>query len=134
MSSIPRLALVLAIAAIGTSGCATLKDEHSGHHPAATAAPAAGPGPMEAQRAAMRRMHERMMSAKTADERSALMAEHMKTMHDGMAMMKSMPPGARGGGMMGDMGARHEQMEKRMDMMVDMMQMMMDRLPPAPAK
>ena len=107
MSSIHRLAFVLAAAAIGTSGCAALKDEHSGHHPAASAAPAAGTGHMEAQKAAMRRMHERMMPAEGADDRGASMC---------------------------DMGARQERMEKRMDMMVDMMGMMMDRLPPPPAK
>lgn len=107
MSSIHRLALVLVIAALGTTGCAALKDEHSSHRPAASAAPAGGPGHMQAQGAAMRRMHERMMPAEGADERGASMC---------------------------DMGGRQERMEKRMDMMVDMMQMMMDRMPPAPAR
>ncbi len=47
---------------------------------------------------AMREMHEKMMNAKSPNERSNLMAEHMKAMRDGMAMMddkKSMPPCGR---------------------------------------
>jgi uncharacterized Rmd1/YagE family protein len=38
------------------------------------------------------------------------------------------------GGMGGDMAARHQMMEKRMDMMESMMQMMMDRMPSAASK
>jgi len=36
--------------------------------------------------------------------------------------------------MKGDMTARHQMMERRMDMMQSMMQMMMDRLPAVPTK
>ena len=60
------------------------------------------------------------------------------TMKDGMAMMKSMEGGMSGmGGMQGgkgmdgDMAARQQMMEERMDMMESMMQMMMDRMPSA---
>ena len=92
---------------------------------------------MDAQMKAMRDMREKMMNAKTPDERSKLMAEHMKTMQDGMAMMNMMSGsgmGGRGGmqgskPMPGDMNQRQQMMEKRMDMMQSMMQMMMDRLP-----
>ena len=35
-------------------------------------------------------MHEKFLAAKTPEERQALMAEHMKLMQDGMAMMKQM--------------------------------------------
>ena len=98
---------------------------------------------MDAQMKTMQGMHEKMMNAKTPEERSKLMAEHMKSMHDGMAMMDGMAgmAGMAGmgdmkgmQGMSGDMGARHQTMEKRMQMMQTMMQMMMDRMPAAPAK
>ena len=115
---------------------------------------------MDAQMKSMQAMHEKMMSAKTPAERNALMAEHMKSMQGGMAMMEGMgdrgdrggmsgmqgapttpatPPtpgmgGAMMGGTGGGMGAPHQMMEKRMQMMQMMMKMMMDRMPPAPAK
>ena len=88
---------------------------------------------MDAQTQAMRAMHEKMMAAKTPEERSALMAEHMKTMQDGMTMMNGMQGGSMKA-MEGDMSMHHQMMEKRMEMMGASMQMMMDRLPPAPAK
>ena len=66
---------------------------------------------MDTQTKAMQAMHEKMMAAKTPEERNSLMAEHMKSMQDGMAMM-----------------------EKRMAMMQTMMKMMMDRMAAAPAR
>ena len=57
---------------------------------------------MDAQMKKMREMHEKMVAAKTPEERSKLMAEHVKTMQDGMQMMGSMS-GMHGGGM-GAMG------------------------------
>ena len=81
---------------------------------------------------AMQEMHDKMMAAKTPEERNALMAEHMKTMQEGMSMMKGM------GGMGGMAGAkspptsmteRQTMMEQRMDMMQTMMEMMMQRMP-----
>ena len=103
---------------------------------------------MDAHMKTMQGMHEKMMSAKTPEERNQLMAEHMKAMRDGMAMMEGMSGGGMGGmhgtggtggtggmkGMTGDMAARHQMMEKRMEMMQTMMKMMMDRMPAAPAK
>ncbi|MBT9475921.1 hypothetical protein [Polaromonas sp.] len=91
---------------------------------------------MDAQMKTMQGMHEKMMNAKTPEERSKLMAEHMKTMQDGMAMMDGMSGAGMGGmkGMTGDMGARQQMMEKRMDMMQAMMKMMMDRMPAATAR
>ena len=100
---------------------------------------------MDAQMKTMQGMHEKMMAAKTPEERSKLMAEHMKAMQDGMAMMGGMSGAGMGDmkgkgdmkgmpGMTGDMGARHQMMEKRMEMMQTMMKMMMDRLPAAPTK
>lgn len=122
--------------------------DHKAHHPDATAsstsakaAPAGNAAKksmadMDAQMKVMREMHEKMMSAKTAEERQALMAEHMKVMHDGMAMMggMSMPmmggagKGGMKGHMSGDMMMCHQMMEKRMAMMEGMMQMMMDQM------
>ena len=94
---------------------------------------------------AMREMHDKMMNAKTPAERQALMADHMKTMQDGMDMMKGM--GGMGGmvgmgagmgdgkGMPAEMAKRHQMMEGRMEMMQMMMEMMMQRLPsPPPAR
>ena len=92
---------------------------------------------MDQQMMDMRAMHDKMMSAKTPEERSALMTEHMKAMQGGMAMMGSMLGTGKDsmkGGMPSDMATHHQMMEKRMEMMETMMQMMMDRLPPPAAR
>ena len=95
---------------------------------------------------AMQEMHQKMISAKTPEERNALMADHMKAMQGGMSMMKGM--GAMDGkgsmegmgamadakGMPADMAKHHKMMEQRMSMMQMMMEMMMDRMPPASMK
>ena len=110
----------------------------------------------ELQMTAMMDIHTRLMNAKTPEERNALMAEQMKVMQDGMAMMTNMSKDAKGmmsgmmsGMMMGNQGKdgnammsgiqggmmqHHQMMDKRMDMMQMMMQMMMDRLPAEPKK
>jgi hypothetical protein len=88
---------------------------------------------MDIQMKAMQDMHDKMMAAKTPEERDALSAEQMKTMRDGMALMNEMSPSGAGA-MKGDMPARQRMMEERMEMMQATMQMMMDRLPVAPAK
>ena len=108
----------------------------------ASASPMAAPdhmSKMDAQMKTMQAMHDKMMAAKTLEERSKLMAEHMKSMQDGMAMMEGMSGGGMKGmqgmgGMGGDMAARHQTMENRMEMMQTMMKMMMDRMPAAPMK
>ena len=114
------------------------------HHPAATVSAPTAKKPMsgksdaamarmDEQMKSMQAMHNKMMAAKSPEDRDALMPEQMKTMQDGMAMMNGMPSiGAAG--MKGDMAAHHQMMEKRMEMMQSMMQMMMDRLPTVPAK
>ena len=103
---------------------------------------------MDTQIKSMQAMHDKMMSAKTPEERSKLMSEHMKSMQDGMKMMEGMAsPGMAGmagmhgmqgmqGGMggMGGMGAHHAMMEKRMAMMQTTMKMMMERMPAAPVR
>ncbi len=92
---------------------------------------------MDAHISSMQEMRRKMMAARTPEERNALMAEHMKTMREGMAMMNAMSSGGMGGmkgAMAPDMAMHHQMMEKRMAMMGEMMQMMMDRLPAAPAR
>jgi hypothetical protein len=61
------------------------------------------------------------MAAKSTEERQTLMAEHMKAMQDGMAMMGPMKSREAGRPMTPEM------MGKRMDRMEMMMPMMMDR-------
>ena len=136
-----------------------------------TASPSAGTPPMamgaagttaasDSRMKAMQEMHQNMVNASTPAERQALMADHMKAMQGGMAMMKEMQAqamhGAGGMGGMGDMGMtgssggaapmacmgdgkgmptdmakRHQMMADHMAMMQMMMDMMMDRMPPA---
>ena len=137
------LPLALTLGLVGAPAWSAQDDPHRAHHPAdAASASASKPTPgksgaettrMDAQMKAMGAMHDRMMAAKTPEERNALMPEHMKAMQGGMAMMDGTSPGAMAG-MKGNMAARHQAMEKRMEMMQTMMQMMMDRLPAAPAK
>ena len=141
LSTITAMVIAMAVA----STFAATDAEHTAHHPAGkVSAPVVKADSskskmdmqrMDAQMKTMREMHEKMMAAKTPEERSALMAEHMKTMQDGMGIMTEMSAGgmdAMKGGMMGDMksGAsnHHQMMEKRIAMMQSMMQMMMDRM------
>jgi hypothetical protein len=84
------------------------------------------------QMKAMQAMHDKMLAARTPEERNALMSEQMKLMQSGMGMMGRMGPGAMAG-KTGDMAARQGMMDQRMDMMQSMMQMMMDRMAPTPA-
>jgi hypothetical protein len=147
MKQIRNTLIGLCVAAATLGAAAQGADEHKEHHPERASPPAARvkktPAmPMGADRMvamdqhmkAMQAMHEKMAAAKTPEERQALMAEHMKLMQDGMAMMQQMGGMQDCKGMGGDMASRQQLMEKRMDMMESMMQMMMDRLPPAPAQ
>ena len=93
---------------------------------------------MEPRMKAMQDMHQKMMSARTPTERQALMADHMKAMQGGMAMMKEMHGGMQGMSAMGEANAMSADMAKRHQMMADhmasmqmMMNMMADRVPPA---
>jgi hypothetical protein len=126
--------------------------DHKAHHPEAASASAKSNAiiakpivakdtikEMVEQLKMMSNMHEKMMNAKTPEERSALMGDHMKAMQAGMSMMNNMnktdteAKNKMKGMMPADMDM-HQMMEKRMEMMVAMMQMMMDRMPvPAPA-
>lgn len=120
--------------------------------PAATAASA--PDAFDRQMKAMQEMHKKMQAAKTPAERSALMDEHMKLMQSGMTMMGAGNSGGMGMGMMqqgaqakpaapaasgnsgmgGGMMGMHAQMERRMAMMEQMMQMMVDRQAAMPSR
>jgi hypothetical protein len=133
--------------------------------PAATGMAHAGMGSAGSMAAAdprmkaMQEMHQKMMNAKTPAERQALMADHMKAMQGGMAMMKDMhgkhsesamtgmaPMGSasgastmsgmsegKGEGMTHDMAEHHRMMADHMATMQMMMDMMADRMPAAPA-
>lgn len=142
MFSIRILAVLSSVALITASATAATEpggkqsakvnaDEHAGHHPAGAASAPAPVAPAQDRMKAMREMHDKMMNAKTPEERQALMADHMKAMQDGMQMMKGM--GTMGGmdakGMPADMAQRQRMMESRMDMMQMMMDMMMQRMP-----
>jgi hypothetical protein len=137
MISLRTFTIVAAAATLGLAGCAQTPFDHAAHHPVAAPMPMAGPGGvmahMDEHMKAMREMHDKMMRAKTPEERNALMAEHRKLMQEGMAMMGEMGPGGMGA-MGGDMATRQKMMEKRMEMMQSMMPMMMDCMPQAPAK
>lgn len=151
MANLRYTVLSIAIATMTLGAFAHTGAEHTQHHTAGAAknvtkavAPKApsmakeSMAAMEGQMKTMREMHEKMMVAKTPDERKALMGDHMKAMQDGMAVMENMgsadttsgmDAGTKKGGMSMDMMAHHEMMEKRMEMMTTMMQMMMDRMP-----
>ncbi len=147
-----RMIVALSVAALATA-CAS---------PGATSSATGSPGmaqmnmgspgsmaAMDPRMKTMQEMHQKMMDAKTPADRQALMADHMKAMQGGMAMMKGMP-GAGGMGTMGspgsaapmtgmgdgkgkpaDMAKRHQMMADHMAMMQMMMDMMADRMPPA---
>ncbi|MBC7954679.1 MAG: hypothetical protein H7Y33_02250 [Cytophagales bacterium] len=143
MKLIP-FSLALALITAGATAGAAPADEHKGHHPAGAASAPVSKSTttkttpdmarMANQMKAMQEMHDKMMAAKTPDERNALMGEHMKTMHDGMAMMKGAGGMAAANKPPADMTQRQNMMEQRMDMMQTMMEMMVDRFPQSPAK
>ncbi|MDS0806292.1 hypothetical protein [Burkholderia cenocepacia] len=133
MFLLKRLLLALACTTLATTGAIAVAGApgaadsaaHTSHH-----ADKVTPGSksksqreMDEQMQRMRDIHERMMGAKTPQERAALMDEQMKVMQNGMSMMNMM--GMDRSRM--PMSSRHDEMEKRMDMMQMMMQAMMDR-------
>lgn len=153
MTNIRNSIIGFCVAAASMGSFAQNADEHKDHHPAGTTAPAATAkksqtNPVSADKMAsmdkhmkeMLVMHEKMAAAKTPDERQALMAEHMKVMQDGMGMMKQMGGAAGKGSTQGDKGMnatmldRQQMLEKRMEMMESMIQMMIDRTLPATGK
>ena len=110
-----RLSLI-AVACIATSsiGLAAAADEHAAHHSDVASAPATGAStakvksakakaapkavtvsPMDQQMQAMQAMHDKMMNAKSMDERRGMLDEQMKAMESGMAMMDQMGMGGQ---------------------------------------
>jgi len=135
-----RTLVALSVAVLATA-CAS---------PGAVDAPPASPGmgttggssampAMEPRMMAMQDMQQKMTKAKTPAERQVLMADHMKAMQGGMAMMKEMQVMhgvggmGEGKGMPADMVQRHQMMTAHMATMQTMMDMMMQRMPAAPA-
>ena len=157
MNTSKALAVALSIGLASFAATSQTTTDHS-QHTAGAAAPAAQTpaaaatdqqvSAMDKHMRHMRAMSSKMAEAKTPQERQALMAEHKKAMHDGMAMMAgsgtsggtSAPPTEHAGGhstQPGGMGAammhKHAMMEKRMEMMQATMQLMMDHMhTPAP--
>jgi hypothetical protein len=143
--------LTIGTLTLGLGACAQLPEEdHSAHHPAGEAtvsspATTAGQPDMAAHMKAMQSLRERMAQARTPEERRALMDEHMKLMHEGMAMMSNMPRQGGMGGMMGGMmGGRmgapnaspeacRQMMESHMETTRSMMRMM-DGMPQSPSR
>jgi len=136
MRFIPALAVLAALSSGALAQTAASDQDHAAHHPPGASAPvsatkapakpaakASAPSTARVNSAmkSMQEMHDKMMAAKTPEERQALMADHMKAMQGGMGMMGQMK------GDQGGMSMSPEMMGKRMDMMEMMMQMMMDR-------
>jgi hypothetical protein len=130
MNCVRTISIFTAIAAttMASTAWAASDERHDTHHPATTAAvqvaqatPGTGgmgmgmggvapvPGYAD-QMKAMQAMHDKMLAAKTPEERNALMAEQMKLMQSGMGMMGRMGPGAMAG-KPGDVSARQGMME-----------------------
>ena len=131
MSHFRFISLAVALASAGTLiACTTAPAMPMGAAPANSMATPERMAAMDAQMKTMHDMHIKMMNAKTADERQALMADHMKAMQGGMGMMKGM---SGMGAMAGQPGMPPEmaQHQKMMQMMMDMMQ---QRMPASPAK
>ncbi len=147
----------LAISGFAVAQTTTSKEDHSGHHPSGSPAAAPGlaqPTPMapdafEKQMGVMQDMHQRMRLAKTQAERAALMKEHTRLLQESMAMISqmrgkgAMPPpaptagagqGAPGMPCMTGMEDMHKHMDRRMAMMEQVLQMMVDREVASPRK
>lgn len=135
--NILRGVIAVSVAAF-VSACASpgMADRHGRHHP--DAGEPVAMAAMEPRMKAMQEMHQKMASARSPEERQALMADHMKAMQGGMAMMKDMAAIQGMGGMASgkpmppDMARRHQLMTQHMETMQMMMDMMMDRMPAGP--
>ena len=96
----------LAVALLTAStliACTTTPAMTMGSAPATSMATSESMAKMDTQMKSMRDMHEKMMNAKTPEDRSKLMGEHMKSMQDGMEMMGGM----KGMGDMKEIGRAH---------------------------
>jgi len=158
MISLRTLTVAAATLAFGLVAYAQTPVEYGAHRPATAVSSAGGTMPMSSEVATMARLddhmklmrevHKKMMRAKTPEERSALMPDYMKAMHDGkvmMAGMKTVSSKDKHGrvttrrvqdkvSISPDMAIRYQHMEERMEMMQSMMQKTMDNPPQATAK
>lgn len=73
---------------------------------------------------AMEDVHQRLMNARTPQERRGLMAEHSRAMHNAMASMEALHQ--RGMGHRPAMAGHH--LQQQLTMMHVMMRMMLDRI------
>ena len=151
MKILNSIALVSVMAVSSSAAMAQAKDDHKDHQPETSTQPAATKGnapsnqasqdmviKMDEQMKSMQEIHQKMINAKTPEERNVIMTDNMKAMQAGMSVMKdagimSMPMKNSmamkdGMPMMESMHLQHQMMQKRMEMMTNMMQMMMDRM------
>jgi hypothetical protein len=121
MKFIRTATVTAALLAMGTAVLAADTADHQSHQATATSSPAAPPASADSaatKPGGMQEMHEKMMQGMTPEQRQARMTEHH----------------AATPGMHGDMMAKHQAMEKRMEMMESMMKMMLERMPAPAAK
>ncbi|MGM9489195.1 hypothetical protein ACS5PM_17705 [Ideonella sp. YS5] len=128
MRFIPTLMASVVFSTAALAQTAASEADHAAHHPPGASAPAAADkaaqkaaakpsvkarAPSSAQMSSamksMQEMHNKMMAAKTPEERQALMADHMKAMQGGMGMMGQMKVEQ------GGTSPSPEMMAKRMD-------------------
>ncbi|MGV8864791.1 MAG: hypothetical protein ACOH2T_26980 [Pseudomonas sp.] len=132
--------LTLAFVAGAHAATPPAQEEQSTHHQAEVSAPQFDAAKIDQHMKVMQEIHEKMIAARTPEERAVVMQEGMKSMQDGMAMMgqmrRGMGIGKSMGNNMGGMGAsKGTPMDcttehRRMDMMEAMMQLMIDQQAP----
>ena len=130
-----KLVLTVLGGSLVLAGCVTgpRRGDHEAHHaPGAAAAAPAAPtsGQIDSMMKSMQEMHDKMMAAKTPEERAKPDAgthegHAGRHGHDGSHARRQGRDGDGWNGRRKSMGP--EMMGKRMDMMEMMMQMMMDR-------
>ena len=112
--------LAITLAACAQNPVDPSNQEHEAHHPPDTSSVPEDPmARMDAHMQAMQELRQKMLGAKTLEERQALMADHMRYMQKEMATMQGM-------GSMGGSGAPMDMARCR--------QMMMDRMGPPAAR
>lgn len=108
MMAIRTVAVATTLATVLVTGCAQIPGGHD-THPSEAASTGKMSMPMgssdahmarmDEQMKAMQTMHDKLMEARTPEERSAMMAEHMEVMQDSMKVMHGSMA------MMGEMGS-----------------------------
>ena len=125
-----RAAAALAFVTVGQAATPPALDEPAPHQPAVPASAAnVDTAKVDQQMMVMQGIHEKMMAAKTSEERAGLMQEHSKAMQDGMAMMGQMRASMGGDMAMGNSTDKaipmtHDMMQDRLDKMETIIQLM----------